>query len=113
MNWDSTVDVLVVGSGNGGMTAAVCCHEMGAKNVLVVEKGAKYGGTSSYSGGGIWIPCSHYTKEAGAEDSIEEAREYLRQTVPADSVEPEMIDAYLEAGPQMLRFLHDRTQVRY
>ena len=113
MNWDSTVDVLVVGSGNGGMTAAVCCHEMGTKNVLVIEKGDKYGGTSSYSGGGIWVPCSHYTIEAGGQDSLAEAREYLRHTVPEGSVDPAMLDAYVESGPDMLRFLHDRTQVRY
>jgi 3-oxosteroid 1-dehydrogenase len=113
MNWDKTVDVLVVGSGNGGMTAAVCCYEMGAKNVLVIEKGDKYGGTSSYSGGGIWVPCSHYTTEAGAEDSLEEAREYLRHAIPEGMVDPAMLDAYIESGPEMLRFLHDRTQVRY
>ncbi len=113
MNWDQTVDVLVVGSGNGGMTAAVCCHEMGAKNVLVIEKGEKYGGTSSYSGGGIWVPCSHYTKEAGAEDSLEEAREYVKHAIPEGSVDPVMLDAYIESGPEMLRFMHDRTRVRY
>jgi len=113
MDWDETVDVLVVGSGNGGMTAAVCAYEMGAKNVLLVEKAGTYGGTSSYSGGGIWVPCSHYTIEAGAQDSIAEAREYLRQTIPEASVEPALIDAYLESAPEMLRFLHDRTQVRY
>jgi 3-oxosteroid 1-dehydrogenase len=113
MHWDKTVDCLVVGSGNGGMTAALCCYEMGARNVLVIEKGAKYGGTSATSGGGIWVPCSHYTIDAGGQDSPAEAREYLRQTIPADSVEPALIDAYLESGPEMLRFLHDRTQVRY
>jgi 3-oxosteroid 1-dehydrogenase len=113
MNWDSTVDVLVVGSGNGGMTAAVCCYEMGAKNVLVIEKGDKYGGTSSYSGGGIWVPCSHYTIEAGAEDSLAEARDYLTHAIPEGSVDPAMLDAYIESGPQMLRFMHDRTQMRY
>jgi 3-oxosteroid 1-dehydrogenase len=113
MHWDKTVDVLVVGSGNGGMTAALCCYEMGVKDVLLIEKGAKFGGTSSTSGGGIWIPCSHYTIEAGGQDSPEEAREYLRQTIPVESVEPAMLDAYVESGPEMLRFLHDRTQVRY
>jgi 3-oxosteroid 1-dehydrogenase len=113
MNWDSTVDVLVVGSGNGGMTAALCAYEMGAKNVLVIEKGDKYGGTSSYSGGGIWVPCSHYTIEAGAEDSLAEAREYLAHAIPEGAVEPAMLDAYIESGPEMLRFMHDRTWVRY
>jgi 3-oxosteroid 1-dehydrogenase len=113
MNWDKIVDVLVVGSGNGGMTAALCCYEMGAKDVLVIEKGEKYGGTSATSGGGIWVPCSHYSIAAGAQDSLAEAREYLRQTIPPESVDPALLDAYLESGPEMLRFLHDRTRVRY
>ena len=36
--WNNSFDVVIVGSGNGGLTAALCCHEMGIKNVLVVEK---------------------------------------------------------------------------
>lgn len=112
-NWDHEVDVLVVGSGNGGMTAAICAYEMGLKNALVIEKSDKFGGTSAVSGGGIWIPNSHYAQEAGFKDSYDEAREYLRQTIPETSVEPAMIDTYLKTGPEMLRFLHDRTRVRY
>ena len=113
MQWDHSVEVLVVGSGNGGMTASLALYEMGVKNVLVIEKGAKFGGTSSYSGGGIWIPCSHYAKEAGAQDSFEEARSYLHNTLPMDKTDPAMIDLYLKTAPEMLKFLHDRTQVRY
>ncbi len=113
MQWDKTVDVLVVGSGNGGLTASLCLYEMGAKDVLVIEKGAKYGGTSSYSGGGIWIPCNHYAKAAGADDSLAEAAQYLDLTIPKDLVDPAMLDAYLNTAPEMLKFLHDRTQVRY
>ncbi len=110
--WDHSVDVVVVGSGNGAMTAALCCYEMGSKDVLVIEKADKFGGTSSLSGGGVWIPCSHYAFEAGANDSPEEAREYLRNTIP-DYVPGEMIDTYIAEGPKMLRFMHDRTQMRY
>ena len=58
MNWDREVDVLVVGTGNGGLTAAVCNWEMGTKDVLIIEKQDKVGGTSATSGGGIWIPNS-------------------------------------------------------
>ena len=64
--WNNSFDVVIVGSGNGGLTAALCAHEMGLKNVLVVEKSDLYGGTSSISGGGVWIPCNRYAKEAGA-----------------------------------------------
>jgi len=111
-NWDHSVDVLVVGSGNGGMTAALCCHEMGAKDVLMIEKSDLYGGTSSTSGGGVWIPCNRYAKEAGANDSLDEAREYLKNTIP-DYVPQEMIEAYLTEGPNMVDFMHEHTQMRY
>lgn len=112
MNWDESVEVLVVGSGNGGLTSALCLYEMGVKDVLVIEKGERFGGTSAYSGGSVWIPWSHYAQQDGAQDSLEEAREYLHNTIP-DSVDPAMLDAYIENGPRMLKFLHDRTRVRY
>ena len=113
MNWDREVDVLVVGTGNGGLTAAVCNWEMGTKNVLIIEKQDKVGGTSATSGGGIWIPNSHYAKEVGAEDNPADAKAYLMNTLFGEDVPEEMIDTYLEKAPEMLKFLHDRTDVRY
>lgn len=107
------VDVLVVGSGNGGMTAALCAYELGLKNVLVVEKNAKYGGTSATSGGGVWIPCNRYALAAGANDTLAEGREYLRGAIPAGSVPEDMLDTYVQEGPRMIDFLHERTRVRY
>lgn len=113
MRWDHEVDVVVVGSGNGGLTAALCNYEMGSKDVLVVEKSELYGGTSSISGGGVWIPCSHYAKAAGAEDSLEQALTYLRATTPEGAADELMQRHYLEQGPEMLQFMHDRTRMRY
>ena len=113
MNWDREVDVLVVGTGNGGLTAAVCNWEMGTKDVLIIEKQDKVGGTSATSGGGIWIPNSHYAKEVGAEDSPDAAKAYLMNTLFGEDVPEEMIDIYLEKAPEMLKYLHDRTDVRY
>ena len=111
--WDHSVDVLVVGSGNGAMTAALCCHEMGTEDVLVIEKADKFGGSSAISGGGVWIPRNRYARAAGADDSLHAAREYLRQTIPADQVPEEMLDTYIEQGPKMIDFLHEHTRVRY
>jgi 3-oxosteroid 1-dehydrogenase len=111
--WDYSYDVVVVGSGNGGMTAALCCYEMGAKDVLLVEKSGQYGGTSSISGGGVWIPCNRYAKEAGAEDSIAKAKTYLRQLITEEAVPEYQLDAYLENSPKMVDFLHERTRMRY
>ncbi len=110
---DITVDVLVVGSGNGGLTAALCAFELGLRDVLVIEKSALYGGTSATSGGGIWIPCSRYARAAGASDSYQEALEYVRATTPAGAVPAALQEIYLREGPKMLDFLHERTRVRY
>ena len=111
--WTKEVDVLVVGTGNGGLTAAVCNWEMGSKDVLIIEKTDKVGGTSATSGGGIWVPVNHYAKAAGAQDSFEDAKAYLTNTLFGEDVPEEMIDTYLENGPKMLRFMHDRSDVRY
>ena len=111
--WDYSVDVLVVGSGNGGLTAALSCYEMGTRDVLVVEKSELVGGTSATSGGGVWVPCNRYAKAAGAQDSFDDAKQYLLSTTPRGAVPEEMVDAYLENGPKMVDFLHQRSDVRY
>ena len=112
-NWDFSVDVLVVGSGNGGMTAALCNYEMGSKDVLVIEKSEKFGGCSAISGGGVWIPNNRYAKAEGADDSADDAMAYLDAVIPEGSVPKPLIETYLENGPKMVDFLHERTHVRY
>ncbi|MEP1595157.1 MAG: FAD-dependent oxidoreductase, partial [Halieaceae bacterium] len=111
--WDYSFDVVVVGSGNGGLTAALCSYEMGTKDVLVIEKSDLYGGTSSISGGGVWIPGNRYAKAAGAEDSFDKAKTYLRQLITEEEVPEYQLDAFIENGPKMVDFLHERTRVRY
>ena len=112
--WDHSVDVVVVGSGNGALTAALCCYEMDTTDVLIIEKTDQYGGSSSIGGGGVWIPCSHYAKQAGAtDDTLEEALTYLKNTVPPEATSEDMLRTYLEAGPKMLRFMDDRTHMSY
>ena len=112
-SWDYSFDVVVIGSGNGGMTAAVCTYEMGTRDVLVIEKSDLYGGTSSISGGGVWIPSNRYARAAGAEDSFDKAKTYLRQLITEEEVPEYQLDAFLENGPKMVDFLHERTRVRY
>ena len=112
-NWDHSVDVLVVGSGNGGMTAALCCHEMGSPDVLIIEKARVIGGTSATSGGGVWIPNNRYAIAAGVQDSFDDAKRYLLATTPEGAVPEAMVDAYLHNGPKMIEFLHQRSDVRY
>ena len=113
MKWDKTVDVVIVGSGNGALCNALCNYEMGSKDLLVIEKTSQYGGTSAIGGGGVWIPCNHYAMAAGADDNIEDAMTYLQHTVPEGAVPREMHRTLLENGPKMLRFLADRTHASY
>jgi len=109
--WDHEVDVLVVGSGAGGLTAAVAAADQHGE-VLVVEKSNEYGGTSATSGGGIWIPNSPLGKEMGLEDSEEEAFAYLRpQSAP--NVPDALIRAYIRGAPEMLQWVQANTPVRY
>ncbi|MDG2472552.1 MAG: FAD-binding protein [Pseudomonadales bacterium] len=113
INWDKSVDILVVGSGNGALTTALCSHEMGVKDVLVIEKEDQFGGSSSISGGGVWIPCNRYALEAGTEDSIADAKSYLSSVIPTGTVPEDLIDVFLAEGPNMVDFLHNHTRVRY
>jgi 3-oxosteroid 1-dehydrogenase len=111
--WDYSVDVLIVGSGNGAMTTALCSHFNGITDLLLVEKADKFGGTSALSGGGIWIPNNRYAKAAGAKDSVADAKAYLTATIPDDIRRDDMIDVYLDSAPKMVDLLHNNTQIRY
>jgi len=76
---DTTVDLLVVGSGSG-MAAALAAHESGL-SVLIVEKSSVIGGSTARSGGALWLPASPVLAEAGAGDTIERAGTYLKSVV--------------------------------
>ena len=61
-------DVVVLGTGAAGLTAAISAHEGGAK-VLVFEKADLIGGTTAWSGGQVWIPNNPHMAEVGVADS--------------------------------------------
>ncbi len=111
--FDHAVDILVVGSGNAGLVGALAARGPGDLDVLVIEKQAVLGGTSAASGGGVWIPCNRYAREAGAEDSVDAARRYLEATIPPHEFDAALIETYLAQGPAMVDFLHDQTRARY
>lgn len=99
------VDLVVVGSGAGGLLAAIRAADAGM-SVLVVEKAAQLGGTSALSGGGIWIPCNHDQANAGVQDTLEDAFRYVRSCARGLSSD-ERILAYLESAPEMTRYLEE------
>lgn len=109
--WDHEVDLLVVGSGGGGMTAALVGKQAGL-NVLVLEKTEFYGGSTARSGGGLWIPNNYLLAEDGVEDSRENARVYMQHTV-GDRVSQTLQDMYLVHAPLMIEWLRDHTCVQF
>jgi len=106
ITWDKEVDALVVGSGAGGMAAALTAREEGL-DVLLVEKTGRIGGSTAISGGALWIPLNAQTDAAGHPDSFEKVWTYLEQTVGAAAPD-DMKRAYLEAGPRMMDYLVSR-----
>ncbi len=109
--WDLEADVVVLGSGGAAMTAAISAHDFGAKDVVILEKSGMVGGTTAMSGGMLWIPNNHHQHEAGYADSDEEVVTYLDALAPG-ALDPETLWSFMQNGPEMLRYLADKTPVR-
>lgn len=109
--WDKEVDVLIVGSGAGGLMSALVASHHNAE-VLVIEKDALWGGTSATSGGGIWIPASDQAAAAGFNDSTDDAFTYVRK-LSADNVPDANIRAFVDNAAPMLRWMTANTAISY
>jgi 3-oxosteroid 1-dehydrogenase len=101
-----SVDVLIVGSGVGGLTAALAAASVG-KSVLLVEKTERFGGSSALSGGMVWLPTAALLEKAGIDTSKSRALTYMRAVVgdsgPATS--DERLSAFLDGGASLSEFL--------
>ena len=105
-----SVDIAIVGSGAGGMTAALAAHEAGL-SALVIEKTRYYGGSTARSGGGIWIPCNHLMRAAGVADSFDEARTYLQGTVGERSPLASR-EMFLSQSVKMIQWLDRKSDLQ-
>lgn len=104
-------DLLVVGSGAGGLSAAVTAAFQGLK-VIVAEKEPVFGGTTAWSGGWIWAPLNPLARRAGIVEDREAPRAYLR-TVLGNNFNAERVDAFLDAAPRMVAFFEDETALQF
>jgi succinate dehydrogenase/fumarate reductase flavoprotein subunit len=105
-----TFDVIVIGAGAAGMSAACTAAAMG-RRVLLVEHSDRVGGTTAISGGMVWIPANHKMRSAGIDDSLDRARAYLNATVPGSAGDSRM-EAFLTQADEAIRFLEAHTQLR-
>lgn len=102
------VDLVCIGGGAGGLSAAVCARAMGL-TVLLLEKADEVGGATAFSGGAIWAP-GNALMPGG--DDLDAARAYLRGVL-GNAYDAAKIDAYLAHVPEMLAFLEARSLVRF
>ncbi|MGI4794346.1 MAG: FAD-dependent oxidoreductase [Janthinobacterium lividum] len=104
-------DLLVVGSGAGGLSAAVTAAFHGLK-VIVAEKEPVFGGTTAWSGGWTWVPLNPLAQRAGIVEDQAAPRTYLRHLL-GNNFDEEKVDAFLEAAPQMVAFFEENTALQF
>jgi hypothetical protein len=106
-----SVDVLIVGSGAGAMTAALAAAKA-RLYTLIIEKANVYGGTSATSGGGLWIPCNHLMAGVAIEDNPKEAEAYLT-ALTGNDVPAANVASFIKNGPLMLRWIMENSHVQF
>lgn len=104
-------DVLVIGSGAAGLAAAVTAAWHGEK-VIVVEKDPVFGGATAWSGGWMWVPCNPLAQRAGIIEERSQPRTYLEHEL-GERFDGQMIDAFLEAAPNMVSFFERHTALQF
>ena len=108
-HWDEIYDFVIAGSGGGGLMAAIVAHDKGLK-ALIVEKNKTFGGSTSLSGGALWIPNNMFMKKEGISDSDKEGKTYMSAAI-GDRTTKARQEAYVEVGPEMIEYLEKHTEV--
>jgi len=108
---NANLDVVVVGSGAAGLTAALTAQLQGAK-VTLVESENHLGGTSAIGGGNLWIPGNNPMGRAGHMDNLDGAFVYLRR-VSGSRPTVENARAFIEHGPRLVDFIETRSAIRF
>ena len=108
------VDVIVLGSGAAGLTAALTASAAGL-SVLILEKSDKIGGTSAMSGAGTWVPANHHARAKGIEDSKAQALAYIEAVLPDEWKNRELPRwrAFVDNAPDMLAFVEAHTPIEF
>jgi succinate dehydrogenase/fumarate reductase flavoprotein subunit len=106
-----TCDLLVLGSGAGGLSAAVTAAHLGLR-VIVAEKEPWVGGTTAWSGGWMWVPRNPLARAAGIDEPLDEPLNYLRHEL-GSRFDENRAKAYLTHAPQMVGFFDRHTHLKF
>jgi 3-oxosteroid 1-dehydrogenase len=108
-DWDNEVDVVVLGSGGAGLTAALAAAADGA-SVAVYEKAATVGGTTAVSGGIVWIPA--HRRSPDGELTEADALRYL-EAQSLGVMDRELVETFVHTGPKMLDFVEQHSELQF
>ncbi|MDA0339335.1 MAG: FAD-binding protein, partial [Proteobacteria bacterium] len=108
---DQSVDLLVVGSGSAGMTAAIVAATEGLET-LIIEKSDFYGGTTALSGGVAWVPNNPLMKAEGIEDTPEDALTYLRHNI-GNRVAEAKLSKFVDVAPKMTDYMIANSELTF
>ena len=108
---DASYDLVVIGAGGAGMSAALFAALDGAK-VLLVEHTEFVGGTTAWSAGTTWVPGTHHAASVNSGDTLDDAARYLTNAI-SDKSPAAMRQAFLQNGPQAVKLLEEKTEVKY
>ena len=95
-------DVIALGSGIGGLAAALAAHEHGLRPILI-EKSDQIGGTTADSYGLIWVGGNHLMRRTGQTDSRDDIVQYMRFLGGGELSEERML-ALVDHSPEVMVF---------
>ena len=111
MTHEMECDVLVIGSGAAGLSAAIRAQSLGL-SVVVCEKEPVIGGTTARSGGYLWIPANSHAAAAGLSDDPQTAIRYIAGEA-GNHFDAARVERFVAAAPRMVDWFEANTHLRF